>query len=264
MKKISIYNNFIKDNPTNRDELSAKLKRNGFDTGKGGDFLAVIGGDGTFLTAIQKNMKENPIYIGFNTGNLGFLSEFGFNQVDQVIDIMKRNDYWIQTLPIYQVKIKEHDREYIEYFVNDVVVERKSPHIIHTSVHLNNKKFCLISGDGIVISSSLGSTGYNLSTHGAISLDCDDLLQMTPISPVQSRAYHSLMNPVLLKDKNEITIFPNYKKIRPFRIVCDGKEIKGKQIRFIEIRRSPYSVRILRSKHFNVMQNIRHKILEEE
>lgn len=264
MKRVSIYNNYTQDNPANRIHLEAKLKRRGFETGKGGEYLAVIGGDGTFLTAVNKNVKEDPVYIVFNAGNLGFFSEFDLNEADKVLDMIQRRDYVIQKLPLYEVVIKDEEKETVSYFLNDVCIERKSPSIIHTSLHINDQPFSPVSGDGVVISSPFGSTGYSLSAKGAMNLDCDGFMQITPVSPVQNRAYHSLPGPVLVKDTNEICIFPNFKKTRPFRVVCDNKEFAGKNIRYIEIKKSPYSVRVLRSKQYSSIQNVRHKILNEE
>jgi len=265
MKKISIYNSFMNDNNHKREYLQNKLKQNGFITGGEGELLIVIGGDGTFLSAIRKRMEQNPVFVGFNTGNLGYLSEFTIDNVDEFIHMLKRGDYYIQHLPVYEVKIKENGEEKTEYFVNDLVVERKSTRILHMSVHVNDKSLCSISADGVIISSALGSTGYAMSAGGAISLDCEDILQVSPIAPVSSSAYRSLTSSILLNNENEITIFPNYKKQREFRVVADGKEIKTKSLpRFIEIKKSDKELRILRSKKFHRMENLRHKILDEE
>lgn len=264
MKKISIYNSFIKDNNNKREYLANKLKQNGFFTSRDGELLIVIGGDGTFLSAIRKRIDQNPVFVGFNTGNLGYLSEFTIDNVDEFVHLLKRGDYYIQHLPVYEVKLKENGEERIEYFVNDIVVERKSTRILHMSIHVNDQSLCSISADGVIISSALGSTGYAMSAGGAISLDCEDILQISPIAPVYSKAYQSLSSSIILNNENELTIFPNYKKQREFRIVCDGKEIKTKNPRFIEIKKSDKELRILRSKKYHRMENLRNKILDEE
>lgn len=264
MKKISIYNSFIKDNNNKRDLLTSKLRQSGFNTGSDGDILIVVGGDGTFLSAIRKRFEKNPVFVGFNTGNLGYLSEFTIDNIDEFLKILKRDEYYIEHLPVYEVKMKENGEEKIEYFVNDLTIERKSTRILHMSVHVNDENLCSISADGIVISTSLGSTGYNMSTGGSIILDNKELLQISPIAPVYSKAYQSLSSSIVLSDENEITIFPNYKKQREFRIVCDGKEIKVKNPRFLEIRKSEHEVRILRSKKYSPLEQLKTKILREE
>lgn len=263
MRTISIYNNYLKDNPEKREQLTEKIKENGYNTGKKGDYLFVVGGDGTFLKAIQRNMKENPIFIGINTGNLGFLSEFTFDDVDSIFEMIKQKNYWLQTIPIFEAVITTKNQVKRLYFVNDLTVERKNTQVIHTEVSINEEKFCSFSGDGLVVSTSLGSTGYAISAGGAISYDCEDVMQMIPLRPINTSAYHSIMKPVILKGSNELTIYPSFKKQRRLRVVGDGNEAKFKEVvRSIAIKISPFSFRILRSKSFKSIDNIRGKILD--
>lgn len=264
MKKISIYNSFIKDNKNKREVIANKLKASGFQTSRDGELLIVIGGDGTFLSAVRKRIEDNPIFVGFNAGNLGFMSEFTLDNLDEFIHILKKGDYWIQTLPVYEIVMKDDNEEKIEYFINDLVVERKSTRILHMSVQLNNKKLCSVSGDGIIISSSIGSTGYAMNTNGALILDNEQLLQLSPIAPVHSKAYQSISNSLIFSNRNSLTIFPSVKKQRAFRIVCDGKEIKTKDVRFLEVRKSKKVIRVLRSKKFTNVDNIKNKLLDFE
>lgn len=263
MKRISIYNSDINDNKRKREIFSNKLKMNGFQTSRNGEILIVIGGDGTFLSAIRKRMEQNPIFVGFNTGNLGFLSEFTMEQMDDFFNILKKEAYWIEEFPVYEIKIKDSDGEKKEFFVNDLVVERKSTRILHLGIHANDQKLCTVSGDGVIFSSQLGSTGYANAANGAILMDVQNSIEITPISPVYSSSYQSLATPLILNDNNEFTIFPNIKKQRAFRIVCDGKEIKAKNPKYIEVKKTEKTIRILRSNRFSRIDNIRHKILGE-
>lgn len=264
MKKISIYNSYIKDNQTKREAIANKLKQNGFIPSRNGELLIVIGGDGTFLSAVHKRFDQNPIFVGFNAGNLGFLSEFSMDEMDEFIKILKKEDYWIQEIPVYEVHYKEHNVQRVEYFMNDFVVERKGTRILHMGVQVGTTNVGTVSGDGVVLSTNLGSTGYNMSAGGAVSLSRHPLLQMAPIASVQSRAYQTFPNSLLIDAENDITIFPNIKKQRPFRLVCDGKEIRTKNIRFVEVKKSEKVVRVLRSKGFNPIEHLKHKMLTFE
>lgn len=264
MKRISIYNSYINDNKNKRELLSNKLKMNGFQTSREGELLIVIGGDGTFLSAIRKRLDQDPIFVGFNTGNLGFLSEFTIDHIDEFLQILKKGDYWTEEFPVYEVLIQDADGLKRDFFVNDLAIERKSTRILHLGLHVNDKKMCTVSGDGVIFSGELGSTGYATAAGGAMLLDSKNSMQITPVSPVFSRSYHSLLNSVILNDANTFTIFPNIKKQRAFRIVCDGKEIKAKNPKYIEVRKTEKTVKILRSTQFNRMDNIRYKMLGEE
>lgn len=261
MKKISIYNSYIKDNQAKREAISNKLKQNGFIPTRNGELLVVIGGDGTFLSAVHKRFEQNPIFVGFNAGNLGFLSEFSMDEMDRFMKILKKEDYWIQEIPVYEVHYKENNVSKIEYFINDFVVERRSTRVLHMGVQVENTNVGTFSGDGLVLSTNLGSTGYNLSAGGAASLLTEPFLQLTPVASIRSRAYQTLPNSLLLNTNSDITIFPNVKKQRPFRLVCDGKEIRTKHIRLVEVKKSQKVVRVLRSKEFNPIAHLKNKML---
>lgn len=262
MRTISIYNNFLPKNQEKREMLNNKIKQNGFGTGRDGDFMFVVGGDGTFLKAIKKNMKNNPpVLIGLNTGNLGYLHEFSFDEVDNIFEMIKKKDYWLQTIPVYEALVTTKNQTKRLYFVNDLVIERKETKIIHSEIQINGEKLTQLSGDGIAISSSLGSTAYNLSARGPISYDCDDVLQLVPLNPINNSRYRSFTNSLILKSKNEITILPSYKKQIPFRVVSDGNEGKFKDIRSVTIKKSPFNVKLLRSRKYKSSDNLKNKIL---
>jgi NAD+ kinase len=262
LRKISIYNSFIQQNQENRDYLTDLLKENGFSTSRNGELLMVLGGDGTFLSAVRKRFKQNPIFVGFNTGNLGYFSEFTIEDAPYFLEILKTKNYWIQNVPVYEVRYKDGTEEVMDFFINDLVLERKSTRILHMGIDINDKPFCTASSDGIIISTTVGSTGYNLSAGGSICVECGNLLQLTPIAPVLSKAYHSLQHPVVVHDHCKFTLYPNFKKARSFRVVCDGRELKTNDVESIEISKTNRFIRILRSERFQSLKNIQHKIFD--
>lgn len=262
MRTISIYNNFLPKNQEKREMLNDKIKKHGFNTGRDGEFMFVVGGDGTFLKAIKKNMKNNPpILIGLNTGNLGYLHEFSFDEVELVFEMIKKRDYMLESIPVYEAIVTTKNQTKRLYFVNDLIIERKETKVIHSEIQINGEKFTQVSGDGLAISTSLGSTAYNLSANGPISYDCNDVLQIVPLHPINNNRYRSLTNSVILKSNNEITILPSYKKQIPFRIVFDGNEGKFKDIRSVTIKKSPFNVKLLRSHNYKSADNLKNKIL---
>lgn len=74
------------------------------------------------------------------------------------LDQRKRIECILQT--------KEGEKHFHAF--NDVVIERDGPYMARLNVHLNNKFFLKVLADGIIISSSSGSTAYSLSAGGSI------------------------------------------------------------------------------------------------
>lgn len=262
MKKISIYN--AKDNQSKRELIAHKLKQSGFFTTRNGELLIVVGGDGTFLSAVMNRFDQNPIFVGFNAGNLGFFSEYSMDDLDEFIRMLQKEEYWIQEYPLYEVHYKENNQMKVEYFLNDAVIERKGSHALHMGVLVDDQSIGTVSADGIIFSTAIGSTGYNMSAGGAISLSSKPFLQMKTVAAIHSSAYKSIPNGIILDDESDITVFPTIKKQRPLRIVCDGKEIRTKNVRYVEIKKSTETFRVLRSNNYNHITHMKAKIMPNE
>ena len=262
MKKVSIFNSDIKDNPTKRLEIEEKLKRKGYITTREGELLIIIGGDGTFLSAIRKRMPYDPIYVGFNTGNLGYFSEFSIEDFDKFLGILEREEYYIEEVPVYEVRYKDDNKIKTEYFINDFVVERETTRVLHMGIDIEGEKLGTFSADGIIVSTNLGSTAYNMNVGGSIVLSDKDLLQIASISPITSKSYRTLQNTMIVDSEKEMTIYPNLKKRREFRMVCDGREIRSKNTKFIELKKSKKKIKILRTKKYSKIEQMKNKIMD--
>lgn len=262
MKKVSIFNSDIKDNAAKRLEIEEKLKKRGFITTREGELLIIIGGDGTFLSAVRKRMPYNPVCVGFNTGNLGYFSEFTLDDFDYFLKILENEEYYIEEIPVYEVRYKDENKIKTEYFINDFVVERATPKILHMGVNIGNEQIGTFSADGVVFATNMGSTGYNMGLGGSIVASEKDLIQISSIAPVSSKSYKTLQNSIIIDGSNELTIYPNLKKRREFRMVCDGREIRSRNTKFIEIKKSEKKVRMFRTKKYSKIEQIKTKIMD--
>lgn len=266
MRKVSIFNSDIKDNPAKRLEIEEKLKRNGYITTREGELLIVIGGDGTFLSAVRKRMNYDPVYVGFNNGNLGYFSEFTLDDFDKFLRILEKKEYTIEEVPVYEVRYKDEMKLKTDYFINDFVVEKASRHALHMGIDVDdgktNENLGSYSVDGVVISTNLGSTAYNMNTGGAIVMAKTDLLQIVSIAPINNKCFKTIKNGVIVDSESELTIYPNKKTRRSFRMVCDGREIKAKNTKFIEVKKSKKTIKILRSKKYSKIEQMKDKIMD--
>ena len=261
MKKVSIYNNYGHNHQHKRSKVVKLLRENGFSPMSAGEMVIVIGGDGTFLSAVKERYNHNPAFIALNSGNLGFFSEFHFNDAKDLMKMLKSGQYRIEEYPIYQVEIVQNNGRIMkEFFVNDCVIERKSSKIVHMNMKLDNKNNIPFASDGIIVASSLGSSGYTKSGGGAILLDHQPIFQISAISQVHNNAYSGLTNSAIVSDQTTLEITPSHKKMRSFRVVCDGKEIKAKNIKSIKITNRKQKFRVIRSKDFDMRKHIQSKL----
>lgn len=228
-----------------------------------GDMVVVIGGDGTFLSAVKERWRDNPIFAPINSGNLGFFSEYNYADVKKFIQMLREEKYHIVEYPLYEVEITQKNGQIIkDVFVNDVSIKQDGAKAVHLQVKINDKVTIPYSADGLVVSTSLGSTAYNMSLGGALMFDHIPNFQISPIAQMHNRSYSGVNNSVMIKDDSVIEITPNFKKKRHFYVVCDSREIKCKYgIQSVKIINKGKTFKLLRSEEFNFQDNIKNKIL---
>lgn len=261
MKRISIYNNYSSNHQHRRNKVSKLLKDAGFTPMSNGDIVVVIGGDGTFLSAVRERYKDNPYFIGLNSGNLGFFSEFQYSDSKKLVQLLAQNRYDVVEYPLYEVEITQKNGfTQKEIFFNDISIERIGTTSIHLDATINRTGKLQYSVDGLVISTALGSGAYNMSSNGPVSLDLTPTLLMTGVSQVRNKIYRGPLNSLLLNDTSIIEIEPGFKKKRRFRVVADGREVKCRQPQKVKITKSKFTFKVIRSKNFNYGSHVIEKL----
>ena len=170
------------------------------------DVLFAIGGDGTILSTVRRlGQKMKPI-LGIHIGGLGFLSQCTEDNLKESIDYILKEDYTVSMQMLLEVHIKsDNNADQIFWALNDIVVDHgPSARILKAEVHVSNHYLNTYEGDGIIISTSTGSTAYSLSAGGPIIYPTMDTITVTPICP------HSLSaRPIVLQSQDLIMIdFP--------------------------------------------------------
>lgn len=183
------------------------------------DLVISIGGDGTMLTTAYKAQFFNKPVLGINFGKLGFLSEANINQIDVLINEIKRGLIKIEERILITGEVLAHKVERL-IAINDIVIDKGGwPKMIDLELTVNNEFVTTISADGIVIATPTGSTGYSLSIGGPIVSPLTDAITLSPISP------HSLtVRSIVLPSNQEIFIKADslHKEIL---VNCDGQRV---------------------------------------
>lgn len=203
--KIALY---IKESLLDNDVdtyLIGKLTEHGFDFDQDNpDFVIVVGGDGTFLKAVHSYIDslDEVQFVAINGGSLGFYSDYVLDEIDELLISLSRGDYNCKTASLLEGEIGDK----VIYAVNEIRVESPLATLL-CDVEINGTHLEKFSGNGLVVSSSLGSTAYNKSLGGAVVLGDIDVMELTEIAPINNRIYHSLNSPmVLVGEDNEIVL----------------------------------------------------------
>lgn len=189
------------------------------------DVIVVLSGDGAILDAMHRILNKNintPIY-GINYGTIGFL--LNEKQNDLYDNLLSRiaNAFTVDIAPL-QVEITQQNSNIIHsYAINDVYLNRASNQSCRLDVYVDDiKRIEGFSGDGIILSSEVGSTAYNRSAGGPIIPIGSGLLALTPICSSYPRHWSGALLPQTSIIRLEVLDETKRKVI----VVADNKEIK--------------------------------------
>ena len=218
------------------------------------DLILAFGGDGTLLHIAEEAALQKKPVIGFNLGNLGFLTEAPLSNFQTILDNYFKNNLRSDLRNLINAHlIKENKQEVKQNFLNDIVINKGAlSKIIDLNVFIDDKLVSQVRADGIIISSPTGSTAYSLSAGGPIVAPNLPLIIITPICP------HTLTNrPLVISDKSKVSVSVDSSK--PIYVSFDGsnsEELDGKFI--INIEKSNLNFNLLRMKkneYFSVLKN---------
>ena len=137
--------------------------------------------------------------LGINAGNLGYLTGAEVSETEKSLERLCSGEFHVERRMMLDV---EKNGDYSGTVLNEVAITRSGvSRLISVKVSVNGALLDVISGDGLLISTPTGSTGYNMSAGGAIVKPEAELIMITPLCP------HSLSSrPVIVTADDEITI----------------------------------------------------------
>lgn len=186
------------------------------------DILVVIGGDGFMLRTLHNYVIENrnvPVY-GINTGNVGFLMNNHFPLNEDLINQIKNSvPAQLNLLSMYAIDI--YGKKYKHIAVNEVYLFRKTNQIVEMNITINNTlKMEKLRGDGIIVSTPIGSTAYNLSAGGSVLPLNSNLMILTPINSYSPKSWKG----ALISSDTVVQLDIHNVERRPVVVVADYKE----------------------------------------
>jgi NAD+ kinase len=164
------------------------------------DMLLSVGGDGTFLSASKLVGGRDIPVMGVNTGRLGFLSE---NRASDVAGAILAGDYTVESRAMLKAQTVTANPEIDAwpYALNEFTVHRSGAAMLGVQVSVDGVRLPTYWADGLIVSTSSGSTAYSLSSGGPIVLPESKVLIITPIAP------HNLnVRPLVVPDTAEIKL----------------------------------------------------------
>ena len=245
-KIITINSNNVKKSLETRDLLHKKLVEVGFDVeyeyNPNAELIISIGGDGCFLQTVRDYNLPNIPVVGINTGHLGFFPDISPTDIDSFIKSYLEGDFIIQELPLLQVNVSTKYGHCNIYGVNEAVIKSDKSRTIHLKLNINGKHAQNFSGDGLLVSTSAGSTAYNYSVGGSIVDTSLKVIQVAPISPINTIAYRCFTSSIICSHDSVVNISPESEFENSTLVVVDGLEYNFKEIDNIKLSISDYFI----------------------
>lgn len=178
------------------------------------DVFIVLGGDGTVLRVAELSAEYSVPIVGINLGTLGFLTAYDSTEMEQAAkDIASNNLHY-------------SDRFLLECYVggkkilslNDITIQKSQPiGTVDLEILIKGESVLNYSGDGVIISTPTGSTGYALSMGGPV---IEHSLNLITINPLAS---HSLnIRPLVISPDNYVEIMIHHIDAGNAYVTVDG------------------------------------------
>lgn len=235
MKKVLVIINISKETSMSlAQEISTFLKNkkvdcdflsfDGFSENTeltGYDFVITLGGDGTVLYAARNCVKSDIPVFSVNLGQFGFLASVQQDNWMEELSLFLEGKAPVQERSLIKCSLIRENNMVTEYLaLNDIVISAKnSARTVSLDVKYDQCHLCKLKSDGVIISTSTGSTAYSVSAGGPIVDPKLDAFVMTPIN-----SFSLSSRPIVLSSEGEISI-----KVQPFRtkeicLIADGQE----------------------------------------
>jgi NAD+ kinase len=226
------------------------------DLSVGADMALVLGGDGAILHAARQMGYHQIPVLGINLGKLGFLADLNPEDVRCCFAEVAAGNFRVTHHLMFEcvVELLGDRRTYLG--LNEVVVRSGPPfRMIDLDLLVDEEQASAFSGDGLIISTPIGSTAHNLSAGGPILGQELAVFVLTPICP------HSLTSrPVVDSAKKQYTMLMR-RTITDVVLIIDGQEVVPLTPEHqVTVRKAPVEFGLVKVPGHSYYQTLRNKL----
>ena len=217
------------------------------------DMLLSVGGDGTFLSSSVLAAEKGLPVMGVNLGRLGFLSE---NRLEDVAHALSTGEYSLESRTMLKAEVKTGASvvDVWPYALNEMTVRRSGAAMLGVDVVIDGVCLPTYWADGLVISTSSGSTAYSLSVGGPIVLPDSKVLIISPIAP------HNLnVRPLVIPDTSVISLRMHSRDGR-FEFSADNRTCEVTEDVEVKVSVAQFSLKRVRLNSSNFINALTEKL----
>ena len=220
------------------------------------DLALVLGGDGAILRAArQMGYRQTPV-LGVNLGKLGFLADLRPDEVRACFPHVVRGEYRVTQHLMFECVVEAPAGKLTFLGLNEVAFHAGTPfHMLDLDLAVDGEVVSQFSGDGLILSTPVGSTAHSLSAGGPILGQELSAFAITPICP------HTLTNRPVVESADKVYTITVRQSSGNSAVVVDGQEIvpvtDGDRV---TVRRAPVSFMLVKTAGRSYYQTLRDKL----
>ncbi len=196
------------------DVCGVELSRDVELAARGAELVISFGGDGTMLSIARRLRGEQTPVVGVNMGKVGFLAEVEHARAREGIEAILAGNCRISER---MMLVARSGGEEVTGLNDAVVCRAGRPGILTVEVRVGGERAIVFSGDGVIVSTPTGSTGYCLSAGGPIVAETLSCFVIVPLCA------HSLSaRPIVVGAEEPVEIVAGPEERRP-SLVVDGQ-----------------------------------------
>ncbi|ARI76794.1 NAD kinase [Halobacillus mangrovi] len=172
---------------------------------KDANIIVAVGGDGTFLQAVRKTgFRQDCLYVGIRSHNeAGLYCDFSIDDHDEMVESMQNAEVEVRRFPVIEATV---NNESTYLCLNECSVRSTLIKSIDIDVHIDDLHFETFRGDGLIVATPTGSTGYNKSTKGAVvdpKLPC---FQVSELASLNNNRFRTLGSSFILSGERTLKL----------------------------------------------------------
>lgn len=167
------------------------------------DLVVVLGGDGALLATSHRMGRRQVPVMGINFGSVGFLAAVAPQRARAVLTQVLHGEGICENHTMMHASIRRDGKITMDtHILNDVSILRAwGSAMVEVDLTVDRRPVCTYRGDGLIVSTSTGSTAYSLAAGGPIMTPRVDAWVVTPVAP-----YMLGMRPLVLPGERTATL----------------------------------------------------------
>lgn len=220
------------------------------------DYVISLGGDGTILETLDLVRKSGIPVLGVNTGRLGFLASVNKNDLQKALHLLIKEKFTLDKRELIELKEGGNCFGDVNYALNEFTIHKKdSGAMINIEVYVDGVFLNSYFADGLIVSTTTGSTAYSLSCGGPIMVPDSENFILTPIAP------HNLnVRPIVISNNKTIELKVSGRSDF-YNLSLDSKSTKIKADAVIKLKKADFRFNLINLEGQHFFTTLRNKLL---